>query len=296
MLPSVRAALEAEGFDVTVLRTERPGHAGVLLREQVRAQAPLVAIMGGDGSFHEAIAGTLDEESRAPLDTSKTALALVPAGTGGDLRKTLGVPTEARAMARWIARAEPLPFDLGSIEYVDHAGARARCRFVNIASFGVAGVVDRLVNRGPKWIGGKPAFFGASLAANATYRNVPVRVFVDDQLFYTGPILNVAVCNGRAFGGGMFIAPNADVRDGLFDVVVLGDMGKLEGVLLAKDLYPGTHLSHRKVRHTRGRVVRAELMGSLQAELDLDGEAPGRIPATFRVEPSAVHVLVATPL
>ena len=94
-------------------------------------------------------------------------------------------------------------------------------------------MVDTIVNAGPKWLGGKAAFFLASLRASAVYRNVPVRVFVDDVLFHEGPVLNVAVANGRAFGGGMFVAPNADPHDGLFDVVVLGDMNKLESTTLA---------------------------------------------------------------
>lgn len=292
ILPEVTSALAHEGYRVEVHRTERPGHAGELVRKLVRDKAPLIGVMGGDGSFHEAIAGTLDETG-APLDASESTFAIVPAGTGGDLRRSFEVPTEIKAMARWVARAEARPFDLGEISYVRHDGEPGRERFSNIASFGVAGVVDKLVNQGPKWLGGKVAFFGASFAANLTYRNVPVRVSVDGRLFYEGPVLNVAVANGRAFGGGMFVAPEADVRDGLLDVVVLGDLTTVEGVVLSKDLYAGMHLGHRKVRHARGSLVKAELLGTRAALLDLDGEAPGRLPATFTVAPSAIKVLAS---
>jgi diacylglycerol kinase family enzyme len=241
--------------------------------------------MGGDGSFHDALAG-LDGVAAGGV-----TMALIPAGTGGDLKKTLGIPDEPAAIARYFADATPRAFDLGEIVFHAHDGTETKRRFGNIASFGIGGLVDQIVNAGPKWMGGKAAFFAASLRASFAYHNVPLEVTVDEQVFYSGPVFNVAVANGRAFGGGMFVAPDADPHDGLFDVVVLGDMNRLESSLLPRYIYRGAHIGRRNVHHTRGRTVRARAIGGSEALLDIDGEAPGRIDASFTVLPGAIRML-----
>jgi YegS/Rv2252/BmrU family lipid kinase len=283
-------ALADVGFDVEVHVTERPGHAGEIVRRLVRGGRGTIGVMGGDGSFYEALAGLRDEDG-ARMACEEVTLAVVPAGTGGDLRKTLGIPDGPRAIARYLADATPRPFDLGEIAFVRHDGGRETRYFGNIASFGLGGVVDQVVNQGPKWLGGRVAFFVGSMRAQLAYTNVPVRVFVDDEPFYEGPMLNVAVANGRAFGGGMFVAPDADPHDGLFDVVVMGDLSRVEATALLPDLYRGRHLGHRKIHHCRGRVVRAEKATWRDALLDIDGETPGKIDATFTVVPGAIRML-----
>ena len=290
-LGDVTRELALAGFNVDVHLTSRPGHAGELVRTLLDRSVPVIGIMGGDGTAHEAFGRLRDETGQLHPATATTSFALVPAGTGGDLRKTLGVPQEPRAIARYYADATPRAFDLGSIDYISHSGAIESRLFVNIASFGMSGHVDRIVNVGPKWLGGRAAFFVASLQALVTYRNQPVRVQVDGSVFYEGHALTVAIANGRAFGGGMFVAPTADPHDGLLDVVVLGDLSRAQSAGLSRWLYGGTVLSHPLVRHTRGRVVVAEPTSSEQCLLDVDGETPGRIAATFRVLPGAIRML-----
>jgi YegS/Rv2252/BmrU family lipid kinase len=290
ILGDVTRELAAAGFDVQVHRTERPRHAGDIVRRLVRDRADIIAVMGGDGSFHEALAG-LRSEDDAWLDASNVSFALIPAGTGGDLKRTLRMPDDPRAIAAYLARAESRPFDVGTVEYESLAGQRETLVFGNIASFGMSGLVDRLVNEGPKWLGGRMAFLSAALRVNVVYRNVPVRVHVDGEPFHEGPINTVAIANGKFFGGGMKVAPTADPCDGLFDVVVLGDMAKLESVAFSRHLYAGTLLGQPKVKHTRGRVVRAETTSTQEALLDVDGEAPGRLPATFTAHPAAIRIL-----
>lgn len=282
--------LARHGFDVEVHRTERPGHGGVIVRKLIDGGARRIAIMGGDGSFHEAAQGLLDRDGA--IDAKDVAIALVPAGTGGDLKKTLGVPDDPAEVARFIAEATPRPMDLGRLDHRTHDGALARRLFVNIASFGVGGLVDKLVNEGPKWLGGKATFFLGTLRASFAYKNVAVRVTCDDELFFEGPAYAISVANGRYFGGGMQIAPSADLFDGLFDVIALGDMNRVQSTLLATKIYKGTHLSEPRVSHTRAKVVRAEVTGVEDCLLDVDGEAPGKLDATFTVEHRAVSVLV----
>lgn len=290
VLGEVARELALAGFDVNVHATERTGHAAQIVRGLARQQVAIIAVMGGDGTFHEAIGGLFDEDGRK-LETPSTSFALVPAGTGGDLRKTLGVPSLPREIARFLAEAKPRAFDLGELSFVTHDGRPGFAHFGNIASFGIGGLVDLIVNRGPKWLGGRASYLLGSLRATLAYKNAAVRVTVDGEPFYEGPALNVAVANGRYFGGGMFVAPNADPHDGLFDVVAFTDMNPFESTALTPYLYSGTHLGRPKVLHRRGRVVRAEKIGTRDALLDVDGEALGRIDATFRVLPGAITML-----
>jgi len=282
--------LARRGWDVEVHRTERPGHGGAIVRKLIDGGAKTIAVMGGDGSFHEGAQGLLDRDGN--LDVREATLAFVPAGTGGDLKKTLGVPDDAADVAKFIDEATPRKMDLGQLDHRVHDGREARRLFVNIASFGVGGLVDKLVNEGPKWLGGRATFFFGTLRASLAYKNVKVRVECDGEPFYDGPMYAISVANGRYFGGGMMIAPDADPFDGTFEVIALGDMGRVQSTLLATKIYKGAHLKEPLVSHRRAKVVRAFATGIEDCLLDVDGEAPGKLDATFTVLPSAVPVLV----
>ena len=164
---------------------------------------------------------------------------------------------------------------------------------MNITSFGLGGLTDRIVNDTPKWLGGKASFFLGTLRAMALYKNAPVRVLVDGKPFIEEPIVNVAIANGRYFGGGMKIAPDADPTDALFDVVALGDLSRVESIGLAAHIYRGSHVRERGVHVTRGSEVRAEaLVQNAEVLIDMDGETPGRLPLVARIAPSALRIRI----
>jgi diacylglycerol kinase family enzyme len=116
---------------------------------------------------------------------------------------------------------------------------------------------------------------------------------VDGQDCLEAPVVNVAIANGRYFGGGMQIAPEADPGDGLLDVVALYDLTRAQGLALAHRIYLGTHLGCPGVRVARGRVVdAAPVRSSDEVLIDLDGETPGRLPLRASVRPGALRVCV----
>jgi len=289
-LGALEAALQRAGFDLRVHRTVGRRSLYDTVRSLVAEGSPTVGIMGGDGTFHDAMAALLSPDNTL-LDTSHTAFAVVPAGTGGDLAaRTLGVPSEPEALARWLLGARPAPFDLGRLTYHDRNNTPAVTLFCNVASCGLSGRVDDLVARGPKWIGGPASYFAASLRATLGWRHQPMRVTVDGRVVYDGPAMTVAVCNGRAFGGGMKIAPDAEPDDGVLEVVVLGDLGLAALAELTPRLYAGTHAQMAGVVTARGQRVDIEARDG-DVQLDVDGETPGRVPGTFSVMPGAVRVL-----
>jgi len=288
-LPALRAALQARGARFDVRLTDGPMAATRIVREVLRAGDHAgVAVIGGDGTLNEAVNGFFDEDGERIAPDAW--LSPLPCGTGGDFRRTLGIGKDVDAMADHLLESAPRPIDVGWLTFVDDAGAPAQRAFVNIASFGLGGIVDRNVNASPKWMGGTPAFLLGTVRAMIGYRNQRVRITVDDAPPRELEVLNVAVANGRYFGGGMHVAPRALIDDGLFDVVALTSTA-WRGLPKMGRIYAGTHLGGSEVWHTRGAKVVAEPAGAGERVLlDCDGEAPGALPASFEVRAGAVRL------
>jgi len=288
-IPALEGALREARASFETSLTRGPGDATQQVREAIRGGMAGVAVVGGDGTLNEAVNGFFEDDG-TPIPTDAW-LGSLPCGTGGDFRKTVGISRDVNAMVTRMMWSRPRAIDVGWLEFRDNHDRASRRAFVNIASFGIGGLVDQLVNETPKWMGGTPAFVIGSLRAMRRYKQRRVKITVDDQSPREVDILNVAVANGQFFGGGMHIAPEAEIDDGLFDVVGLEDLSMVDQARLTPDLYRGTILGKPGVSHTRGRRVVAEPAdwgGPIL--LDVDGEAPGALPATFTVKAGALRL------
>ena len=287
--------MRARGLEYRLVLTGASGHATSLVREALIAGTSGIAVVGGDGTLNEATNGFFHPDGK-PIDTNAW-LGPIPCGTGGDFRKTLlhadagGTDAAMEALVERMITSKVRPIDVGWLEFVANDGSKAGRAFINIASFGLGGLVDRLVNDSPKWMGGTGAFLIGALRAASRYQNQAVRITVDGELARETTIANLAVANGRFFGGGMQIAPRAELDDGLFDVVGIENVDLATQMLLTPHLYAGTLLGRRGVTFTRGRVVVAEPVDPRDhVLLDVDGEAPGRLPARFEIRAGAMRL------
>jgi YegS/Rv2252/BmrU family lipid kinase len=280
-------------FPFETVMTQSPGDATRLAREALRGGAERVVAIGGDGTVNEVVNGFFDDHGKAIAPDA--SFALLPFGTGGDFRRTMKLPTGLADAAAVIAANHKKKIDVGKLELTATDGTRVVRMFANIASFGVSGVVDRLVNESGKKLGGKLSFAIATARATWSYKNQRVQlVFDGDPASRVEATINtVAVANGRYFGGAMMVAPNAEVDDGQFDVIMMGDFTFGDLVKSGRRLYKGTHLTMDKVSVRRARIVEAEPIDPRAiVELDVDGEAPGRLPARFEIVPSALWMVV----
>ncbi len=281
--PSLSGQLSAAFGRVDARFTDRPGAATRLTREALREGAKLVLSVGGDGTHNEVANGFFD--GAAPL-APEAALGIVPAGTGGDFRKSFGWaadPVEAIQRLRAGGRRR---IDLGRLSFTAPDGTPALRHFVNVASFGIGGQVDDRVNRSSKILGGRLSFAVASFRALTTFHDQKIRLSLDGGAPEEMTVTSVAVCNGQYFGGGMWVGPEAKVDDGLFDVTIWRGLGLADFVLRARRVYDGTHVSLPNTTLARARRVRAESDETVL--LDVDGEQPGRLPATFELLPGAL--------
>jgi YegS/Rv2252/BmrU family lipid kinase len=277
-------------FDEAI--TKGPGDATQLTREALRAGAERIVAIGGDGTVNEVVNGFFDDAGK-PI-APEASFALIPYGTGGDFRRTFKLPTEVAGAVAVIKANHRRKIDVGRLRFVATSGEPAHRMFANIASFGVSGVVDRMVNESGKKFG-KLGFVWNTARAAWSYKNKRVQLTFDDQPSnrVEATINTVAVANGKYFGGAMKIAPDAEPDDGSFDVVVMGDLSFFDIVTKGRRVFKGAHLGMEEVSQRRAKIVEAEAIDPNDVvELDVDGEAPGRLPARFEILPSSLWFVV----
>lgn len=272
-------------FDVAF--TDGPGHAIAIVRKALSEGYQRIISGGGDGTLNECVNGFFAADG-TPLGP-EAELALLSGGTGGDFRKTVGVRSSEDTLAA-LARGRSIAIDIGRVTYSAREGQGTRY-FINIASFGMSGLVDRNVPAF-KQFGGRIAYFGATLKSFLGWKNPRVALTLDGEALAPQRVVTVAVANGRYFGGGMQICPDARLDSGIFEVGVLGDFGRLELVMLSGSIYEGRHVYHPKVQIRRARIVEAAAPGGEEVFLDIDGEPLGVLPARFEILPAALRLVV----
>jgi len=266
--------------------TTAGGHAVLLAHEAATAGRQLVVALGGDGTVSEVANGILAANAGAT-----TELGIIPHGTGGDFRRMLQL-SDTLAQAAQDVREKPAhAIDVGRVNFTANDGSPALRYFVNVASFGFSSAVASKANASSKRMGGKLAFLGATLRTLASYDNSDVWLSIDGAPQQRRRVLMAAVGNGRFFGGGMKICPLAALDSGRLDLVVVGDFGRMEVLTKIGRLFSGSHLSLEQVHNQSiARLQAAPVEADAIVPLELDGETPGRLPATFEVLPGALRV------
>jgi YegS/Rv2252/BmrU family lipid kinase len=216
-------------------------------------------------------------------------LAIVHRGTGGDFVRTFGIPHDIEQALDVVRDGSTSLVDLGRATLRTWAGAEVTTWFANIASAGMSGAIAKRVNETGKALGGKLSYAWSTIAVFARWRNAQVTVSVDGEE-RSGAMYDVIVANGRYLGGGMKICPDAEPADGLFDVLLIGDISKRDLVMTLPKIYRGTHLPHPRAELLRG--ARVSIDAPIALPVQLDGEQPGTTPATFDVVPNALRLRV----
>ncbi|HXU60329.1 MAG TPA: diacylglycerol kinase family protein [Polyangia bacterium] len=266
--------------------TTCPRDAAVIARRESEAGRRLIIAMGGDGTISEVACGILCAGGR-------TELGIIPRGTGGDFRRTLELPDDIAEAGRRIRDGAPRLIDAGRVTYRGHDGQDETRHFVNVASFGFSSAVARRANASSKRFGGKLAFLSATVSTLMSYDNTDVWIRSDGGERERRRVLLAALGNGRFFGGGMKICPEATLDDGVFDLVTVGDFTRTEVLTKVGRLYNGTHLELEEVQSARVKRLEVEAVEpDQQIPVELDGETPGHLPAVFEILPGALHVRV----
>jgi YegS/Rv2252/BmrU family lipid kinase len=281
--PELARRAAASGLDGEALLSERPGHLAELAAAAAAGGATEIIVVGGDGSVHEVVDGLARAEACEHVE-----LAMIPFGTGRDYARSLRIPRgvdDALAVAQ---DGRVRTVDLGRATYTTPSG-EAVAYFANFAGAGISGAIADRANRTTKALGGRLSFIWATLAVFSRWQPTEMTIEIDgdrrDVL-----LLEALAMNGDSTAGGMWVAPEASLADGTFDVVLIGDFSKAEFTTTFPKIYRGTHVSHAKVEIVRARELRVDAPSPLP--IVLDGEQPGTTPVRFEVVPGALRVRV----
>jgi diacylglycerol kinase (ATP) len=283
--PRVAATLETIGWTVRSHVTSAPGQAARIARELLSAGARELLSVGGDGTANEIANGFFcDGEAVAP----DAVLSVLPTGTGHDFGRSIGVRTAADAVAA-LAQGRICRIDVGMVEYQVGDGRERRC-FVNAADVGIGAFAAATINRSPKLLGAFLTYLAGTARAIMRFESQAARVVVDGATVSEGAVDMVLIANGRFHGGGMRLAPMAQMADGFFEVYVLHAIPKHTLFLsLLPRAYTGRHMGYPAVQYVRGRDVEVQAAG---LPLEVDGEQPGTSDIHVRLLPQALRIRV----
>ncbi len=269
LLPRLEQELDARRMPFRVERT-RGLEDGVERALRAAEAGEIPVVISGDGLIG-AVGGA--------LAGSETPLGIVPGGRGNDLARVLGIPAEPADAVAVLAAGQTRRIDVGEVN---------GRRFLGIVSVGFDSEANRLANE-TRWLRGNLVYAYAGVRTLLGWRPARFTLRVgEERERFTG--YSVSVANSKAFGGGMFIAPDADLADGEFDVVTVGEVGKLRFLGNLPKVFKGTHVDEDEVRVFR--ASRLELSASQPFPVYADGEHLTDLPATLRVLPEALSVIV----
>ena len=267
--------------------TQKPLDAIEITRQALRDGYQCLVAVGGDGTINEVANGFFEGDT---VLNPRAALAVIPRGTGGDFRRSFEWNLTLKSALDRLKTDDTAPLDVGRLEFTTHENGQGTRYFVNVCSFGVSGEVADEANKSSKVLGGKASFFLASLKTLLRYSDRKVRIGVDGGPLREMTITTAAVANGRFFGGGMQVAPQASMSDGIFDITLWRGYGLTDFVVKSAGVYSGDHVKWPGTECMKGTTLVAE--SDEAVFIDCDGEQPGRLPCRMTVLPGAIRVKV----
>jgi YegS/Rv2252/BmrU family lipid kinase len=276
-LPRVEAELARLGLAYRVEHTESIRHARELAVAAAAAGEVPVALSGD---------GLVGAVASALRDRPGAVMGVLPGGRGNDFARVCGIPRDPVAACAILATGVPRPIDVG--EVVSGGAADGGQTFVGIASLGFDSEANRLANEAPSFLG--PLVYAyAAIRAMVTWRPATFDVTVDrERRTFKG--WTVAAANAKAYGGGMFLAPDAELDDGLLDVVMFWPSSRRDFVGGLRQVFKGTHLQREGISILRGAEVR--VAADRPFTVYADGDPIGELPVTIRAVPGAIQVLL----
>ena len=294
--PRIKEQLQKAGLTYQLHETKGPGDATDKTRSAVRGGIDTIAVVGGDGTFFE-----LNDKDQVPQAINREArMALFPAGTGNDFAR--GLKANRSSLQSWIdtfvAYNQADAVDAQSIDvlYGRCDGYHKPFICLNASTMGIGGeTAKRVASQGQfmQHFPGEFRFLYAALGALAVWRERRVRVTLDEKLMDDGPMNLVVVANGLYAGGGMMFSPEAQIDDGLLDVVTASGLSRAEVMLELTRVHRGGHVHNPKVKIVQGKKVKIEtFLMKDEMPIEVNGNASGVTPAEFQVLPQALRLLV----
>jgi diacylglycerol kinase (ATP) len=287
---TLRTLEERCGRRYSLCVTQQPGEAGVSARKAIIEGSKLIITIGGDGTIQETVNGFFSNGH--PINPS-CQLGIINSGTGSGFAQSMGLPPLIDEQIHVIFNGQTRLVDVGRVVFSDNNGLKAERYFVNECQAGIGGAVVQKVQSAQKKLGGKLAFGSSTLAMAFRYPNQPMAVAIDDDFKVRGRFMGVVITNGSYMGGGMNLTPDAEVDDGLFDILLIHGQSIPQRLWNFPKIYSGRHTDSPKFSIYRGE--RVDISSSRRVLVEADGELLGSLPCTVEMVPSALLVRAAFP-
>ncbi len=281
--PQIRALLKSIGLRFEHDVTEAPGHAIELAKSAAKKGYEMVVSVGGDGTINEVVNGLYDAGN-----IKDVMLGIISTGTGSDYIRTIGIPRHHKEACQRLLNPRRIVVDLGVVQYGSDDQVTKRL-FVNFAGLGFDAEVVKATTQKFKALGAMPSYLMGLLTTFLCFKNKEVYLKLDGKPDRR-KVCAIVMSNGKYGGGSMFVAPDADIADGLFDVMIIDDISKPDLLWSLPRIYKGTHLTHPKIDMQRAREI--EIESSQKMSIQADGELLGEAPARFNVLPAALNIVV----
>jgi len=269
-LPRVKRRLDKEMVEYEIIRTEFPNHA-TELAGKLESSGERIVAMGGDGTVREVLNGIRSPDTR---------VGVIPAGMGNDFARSLGIPTDVSRAAALLAGSESKKVDLGG----------ERGKFFNVMGVGFpAHVVERInkYKEGP--VKGPLIYLLGLLRSITDLDTYEFKLILDGEARELSANA-IFVANSNYTAGGLKLVPQAELDDGLLDVAIIANAGRMELLMALEKAYRGEHVNHPKIEFLRAKKIRIESKARLIKMFD--GELEGTTPAELEVIPKARTIIV----
>ena len=284
----ISGLFEKENIPVYSQFTQKKGHAIDSARKAINTGFRKIISVGGDGTLNEVVNGVFTQEYCSPKEIT---VGMMPVGTGNDWGRMFGIPLVYEGAVNVIKENKLMLHDIGVVTF--HSGSEQHKRYsINIAGLGFESLVVKKTNKQKdRGRSSQAVYFYNLLSSLLSYKNIKTDVIIDG-VKKTSNVFSINVGNGRYCGGGMRQTPDALPDDGLLDITVIREMGRIEIIKSLKLLYDGTILSHPKIDGYRSNNLRVESESLLY--LEADGESLGHTPAEFSIIPAAINIVYGT--
>lgn len=279
--------IKDSGIKIDYCLTKEPEEATDIVGKAVSAGKTKIIAVGGDGTINEIVNGLFADNA---LFNPDVELAILRQGTGSDFIRSLGIISKPPSFVELLKRDRIKYIDVGKISFVNYVGNPRERYFINACNIGIGADTVYKVNNRSKALGSKLTYFLGVMQTVIGYKNKLLSVTLDNEQVLEDKFCGIMVCNGRYIGGGMMIAPEASIDDGLFDIVVIRDISKPKLLTHLPLIYKGKHVNIKGIELYRGKEVFVSAEEKIY--LEADGEVPGFCPVKFSIIPQILKVRI----
>ncbi len=246
-----------------------------------------IVAVGGDGTVHEVVNGMMQSGSAC---VKNLHLGILSMGSGDDFVKSLEIPKNPLDALVLIQKARVKKIDILQVDFLNHKGKKESRYCMNLSDFGLGGKVMQKVNASQKILGSQMTYFMHAISTFFTFRPFSIVLESEERNYHFHQMMIGLIANGQYFGSGMRVAPEAKVNDGWMNVILVERTGIMGFFKILSQIYRKEKVEDEKIFRLRAKKIFVQPTSVRPVYIELDGEQPGTLPATYEVIPQALKI------